>query len=468
MPGGRGVTLARELVRALRAAPALPETVADLAALHLLDAVGVGLAASAGEPGRAYHGAVRKLGAGGPASVLGLAGGASPALAALANGGLIHALEYDDTHTGSIAHGSSVLAPTVLAAGEARPDLPGSRLLHLFALGWEILIRIGLAAPGSFQREGFQVTSVAGALVSALLAAEAAGASEDEAVAAIGIALSQASGVFEFLTNGATVKSLHPGWAAHGGLCAAALAGSGLTGPETSLEGRLGLFSRFAADGKAPERLRRALADLGRRWHLADAAFKFHPCCHYIHPFLQALDRIERDGFDLPSLEAMTCRVPPGQAPIICEPWERRLAPGSAHEMRYSLPVVLALRIVEGGVDLRSFERPPSAPVLALARRIGWEPLDGADFPNRFQAVVAVRGGGGMARAKIDDVFGGPSDPAPREAVLAKFRDNAGRAGSPEAVRDLEAAILGLGAGGIGTVTPALRPFGAPGPAGAA
>ena len=41
---------------------------------------------------------------------------------------------------------------------------------------------------------------------------------EDAAVNAVGISLSQASGVFEFLTNGSSVKSLHPGWAAHAGV----------------------------------------------------------------------------------------------------------------------------------------------------------------------------------------------------------------------------------------------------------
>lgn len=459
MRGVGGMTLARRLVRALREAPAAPVAVADLARLHLLDALGVGLAASAGDAGRAYHGAVAKLGPGGPASVLGRPGGASPALAALANGGLIHALEFDDTHTGSIVHGSSVLAATIMAAGEGRPHVPGRRLLHLFTLGWEIMIRIGRAAPGAFQREGFQITSVAGALVAALLAVEIEDGSEDEAVAAIGIALSQGSGVFEFLTNGATVKSLHPGWAAHAGLCASALATSGLTGPATSLEGRLGLFARFAGDGEAATRFSVELDDLGRRWHLLDAAFKFHPCCHYIHPFLQGLDRLEQDGVDLLAVDRFACEVPAGEAPIICDPWERRLAPGSAHEMRYSLPVVLALRIVEGRLGLESFERLPSEAVLATARRIAWRPLDGADFPNRFQAVITAHHAGGIATAVIEDVFGGVRDPAPREAVLAKFRANGGRAGSVASVAALEEAVLQIDQDGLAPVSAALRGF---------
>ncbi|MFX7052414.1 MmgE/PrpD family protein, partial [Acinetobacter baumannii] len=88
----------------------------------------------------------------------------------------------------------------------------------------------------------------------------------------VGIALSQASGVFEFLSNGATVKSLHPGWAAHAGIVAAGLARAGLTGPETSFEGRFGLFRVFARDAAAADRFAAEITDLGRRWHLPEAA----------------------------------------------------------------------------------------------------------------------------------------------------------------------------------------------------
>ena len=95
-------------------------------------------------------------------------------------------------------------------------------------------------------------------------------------------------GVFEFLSNGSTVKSLHPGWAAHSGIMAANLARAGLTGPETSFEGRFGLFRAFAGEGEAADRFARELTTFGRRWCLMEAAYKFYPCCHYIHPFIEA------------------------------------------------------------------------------------------------------------------------------------------------------------------------------------
>ena len=146
------------------------------------------------------------------------------------NGGLIHSLEFDDTHTASIAHGSAVLAAGALAVAEAQ-KASGAALLGAYARGWEVLIRFGLAAPNGFHAKGFMSTSVTGTLAVALLAAQLMRLDEDRTLAAIGIALSQASGVMEFLTNGSSVKSLHPGWAAHGGVVAAMLARAGMTGP---------------------------------------------------------------------------------------------------------------------------------------------------------------------------------------------------------------------------------------------
>lgn len=439
------MTLARTLARRVRALSrdGLPPAVVANARLHLLDAIGVGLAAAGSVAGAPYRRYAAGLNAG-PASLIGLPGRVAPAAAALVNGGLIHGLEFDDTHTGSIVHGSAVLAPAALAAAEAA-GASGPALITAYALGWEVLVRIGLAAPGAFQARGFQVTSVGGALVAALVAAELHGLTEDETVAAMGIGLSGASGVFEFLTNGASVKSLHPGLAAQAGLNAADLARAGLTGPETAFEGRCGLFAAFAGDARFAEAFAASLDGLGTQWHLPDAAFKFHPCCHYLHPFVEAAGLLADRGVTADDVASLTCRVPAGAAPIICEPWGAKQAPASGHAARWSLPVAVASRLVEGRVDLATFEMPASAAVLALARRIAWEPLAGARFPQVFEAeIVAETRDGTRHEIRVDDVFGNAGRPAGDAAVREKFRRNAARSLAPEDAASLEAAIDAL------------------------
>ena len=439
---GESVTLARELVRALRAASStpLPEEVALAARLHFLDAIGVGLA-SAGSPiGAAYRAYAAEVAKGGPATVFGQATGASAADAALVNGGLIHSLEFDDTHTASIAHGSAVLAAAALAVAQAQ-NASGAALLGAYARGWEVLIRFGLAAPNGFHAKGFMSTSVTGALVSALLAAELMALDEDRAVAAMGIALSQASGVMEFLTNGSSVKSLHPGWAAHGGVVAAMLARSGMTGPETSLDGKHGLFLQFTVTDGAAGRFRELIGGIGREWLLPKAAYKFYPCCHYLHPFIEAAGKLAERGVRAADVERIQCRVPQGEAAVICEPWETKQSPANGHAARWSLPITVAAQLVEGKVDLATFESAASDAVRSLARRILWEPLPGARFPERFEAeLVCETKHGTKETVRIDDVFGNHTRAPGAEAVLAKFRSNAARSLKPEAVAALERA----------------------------
>jgi 2-methylcitrate dehydratase PrpD len=442
------MTLSRKLVAGLsrlQAAP-LPTDVLDAAKLHLLDALGVGLAASTLKPGLPYRRYGEGIAHGGPASVLGFAEGASAADAAMINGGLIHSLEYDDTHTGSIVHGSSVLAAVALAVAE-REGASGRECLGAYAAGWETLVRLGLASPGGYQARGFHVTSVAGALAAALVAAQLGNLDEDRNVAAIGIALSQVSGVFEFLSNGSSVKSLHPGWAAHAGVIAADFAQAGMTGPETALEGRHGLFHVFAGDEAAAGRLAASIATLGEIWHLPDVAYKLSSSCHYIHPFIEAAGLLCEQGLSAERIAGLTCHVPVGMAALICEPWELKLAPPTGHAARWSLPVVVAARILRGSVELDLFEDGIAPDILALAWRFAWEPMPDSAFPQRFEAGISVTCVGGETLSqRIDDVYGNCSRPARREDVLRKFAGNAGRALAPDRVDALRDAVLSLDA----------------------
>ena len=414
--------LARDLVRAVRAGwgKLLPEHVAAVARLHLLDAIGIGLAAAGSPVGEPYLRFASHL-SGGRSSIFGHASGVGAADAALVNGGLIHSLEFDDTHLPSIVHGSSVLAAAALASGEAT-GASGTAMLGAYARGWEVLVRFGLASPGRYQARGFQITSVGGALAAALVASELNGLSEDETVAALGIGLAQACGVLEVLAGGATVKSLLPGRGANAGVVAAALGRAGMTGPESTLEGRFGLFRGFAGDEEAAGRFAPMVETIGTTWYLSDAAFKLYPCCHFLHSFIEAAGELAA-RMRPEDMEKILCRVPAGEAPVICEPWERMQAPPTPHAARWSLPIVVAARIVEGKVDLDTFERPAPDAVRTLARRIAWEPLPDTGFPKRFDAEIVC----GPHRIRVDDVDGSPPRTASPERVMAKFRANAAR-----------------------------------------
>jgi len=431
-----------QFAQALRT-EAVPAPVRHLARLHLLDAMGVGLAASRVPAHRRFLEQLRAEGSGaGPASVFGFAEGVAAPLAALLNGSSIHSLEYDDTHMASIVHGSAVIVPAVLAAAEAN-DLGLDDMLKLVVAGWETLVRLGEASPGGFQRRGFQVTSVGGVIVAAMLASIARGASLAQTTAAMGIAGSQAGGIFEFLSNGSNVKALHPGWAAHAGLWAAACAQAGMTGPATVLEGRFGLFNTYAADEKAGARLAEALQGLGSSWKLADAAFKFYPCCHYIHPYLECAQALLAQSGGVDDIAAVHCRVAPGAATVICDPWQTKQNPQSGNEAKYSLAYCVARVLLRRPVDVPTMTAEGvDADAVALSARIHWTPREDSRFPECFDADMAiVRADGTRLRHAVAQVLGSPQRPADETAVQAKFMANASSALSP---RDCEQLWQGV------------------------
>lgn len=413
----------------------LPGDVIRAARLHFIDAVGVGLAAAAGPEQARWSGAVT-----GGGSATTLAGRtATPAEAAMLNGALIHSLEYDDTHIGSVIHGSAVAAPMALAAAEAA-GADGEAMLSAYVIAWEAMIRIGLAAPGAYQARGAQVTAVAGALGAAVAAGWVSGLNRAEMTSAIGIAGMQASGLLAFLEDGSSVKALNPGWAAHTGITAARLAGAGMTGPAGILESRFGPMQVFGAD---PAGLDPALADLGSRWYLPEAAFKLYPSCHYIHPFLEVLEGMMAEGLTAEAIDSMALHVPMEEAPLIAEPWDRRQSPLSGYDGKWGLPYCLALRLVDGPLEVASFESAPRGDVVALARRMEMVPVTGSGFPAVFPARIEARLTDGTLReAGVDTVRGAPGRPIAEAEILDKLRRNAARRFPGERVEALIAAGL--------------------------
>lgn len=401
----------------------IPDDVLHSARLHLLDALAVGLAGSRVGPVRGL-GALAATQGCGPSTVLGSPRTCPPPVAALINGSFIHSLEYDDTHVASVMHGSSVLASSALAVAEEL-GTGGGAALTAFAVGWELLVRLGLASPGRIQARGFQTTSAAGSFAAAAVSCLLHGDSPETFENAIGIAGSQAAGTFAFLANGDTVKAAQPGWAAHSGLLAADMARAGVTGPRDVFDGVYGFFALYAGDPSGGEALTGQLADLGDTWHLPDAAFKLMPCCHYIHPFVEALEQLMKSGISQDNLVSLHCWVPEGAVPVIAEPWARRQRPVKAHDARWSLPYVLSLTLHGGDLDLRAFDGVCDEEVMAIAERITYEPWIGSGFPSRYPARLRAQlSDGSVLEATVDDVKGSPSRPVNDDDVMVKALRN--------------------------------------------
>jgi 2-methylcitrate dehydratase PrpD len=375
--------------------------------------------------------------------VLGTPSTAPPALAILVNGAFAHGLDFDDTHAASITHASAVVLPTVLALAETC-GLDGRAAITAAVAGYETITRLGMAASGAFHDRGWHATAVCGPFAAAMVAGYCGGLDVRQLTSALGIAGSCASGVLEFLEDGSWVKRLHPGWAGHAGALAATLARGGFTGPSTVLEGRFGLYATFL--GKAPDTA--PFETLGTDWETLRVAFKPYPCCHYNHAYLDcALELRAAHAIVAESIETIEVCVPAAEVPIVCEPAESKARPRTTYEAQFSLPFSVAAAFVDGhvGVDTYTRARLADPRVLSLASRVRYLIDAESRFPASFPGRVRLELKDGRAvEAAVEDGRGGPQRPLPREAILQKFRANAGRALPAERVQMLERTLLDL------------------------
>ncbi|MBX9811522.1 MAG: MmgE/PrpD family protein [Burkholderiales bacterium] len=425
----------------------LPTAVIESAKRHLLDTLGVGLIGSRQPNAAAALEGVRGIGGGsGQSSVWGTGFRLDAPYAAIANGVACHVLDYDDTHTDSITHGSAVLAPTVLALAEEL-GASGQEAIAAFAAGWEVTARVGLAARGSFHKRGFHTTSVAGVFGAAAAAAKLLRLSAEQTSHALGLAGSQVSGVSEYLSNGSAAKSFHPGWAASAGIVAAHLAHAGMTGPMTVFEGRYGTFKTY---GLVDECDLAALdAGLGERWEMTRVSIKPYPCCHFAHAFIDCVLDLRLQGVTPAQVKALHCVVPEIELPLICEPFAQKLRPDSPYAAKFSLPFVLAAALTDGRIGHDTFtpENIARPDLLELADRMSYRVAKPGEtaFPKYFPGWVEARLADGRALVRRFEInTGNPDNPLSREALEAKFRGNVRGLMSNEAAGRVISAVDSL------------------------
>src|SRR5256885_2210809 len=166
----------------------------------------------------------------GPCTAIGHARPMSAAGAAFINGTAAHGEDFDDTFEGGPIHAGAVIVPAVLAACERhKPD--GRAALLGIAVGVETMCRLSLVAPTLTHKAGFHPTAVFGAIGAAAGVGAALGLNARQLVDALGTVASMASGIIEYLAEGAWTKRLHAGWAAQSGIHAALLGRAGFLGP---------------------------------------------------------------------------------------------------------------------------------------------------------------------------------------------------------------------------------------------
>ena len=419
----------------------VPPDVLDLAKDHLLDALGIAIASSGFEFGDIALRGVRELGEGGQAVAIGSGARLPAASAALVNGILAHGLDFDDTHIGGIYHASAPALAATLAAGQAH-KAHGRDVLLAFVAAMEAGCRLAIAGAGAFTARSFHPTAVCGTFAAALAAGRLSGASNLALTRALGLCGSMASGILE--TGESWLKRMHPGWSAHAGLAAVALARAGFIGPETVFEGSRGFYAAHLQ--RIPNGAAAPTFDLGRSWQVRGTALKPYPCCHIIHAFVDAALEL-RGRFALEDIVRIDCKLTGDWLPIITEPREACIHPANPYRALFSVQYVVGLALARGRVDLAAFydERLDAPDILAFAERTWCEDDPLSDYPVHFPGELAVTlKDGTVLRVRKAASIGTQEVPMSRAALDEKFVANACRVISGEAAGELMDRIRSL------------------------
>src|SRR5690606_13849231 len=156
--------------------------------------IGVALAGAAQPQGRMIVDFVEMQGGKPECTIIGSKARTSPYLAALANGTLGHALDYDDM--GGFGHPSVVLLPTALALGEALGK-SGRDVLTAYVLGFEVAVHLNKGAENVQVLTGFHSTAVFGTIGATAAAARLMELTPQQTVMAFGLAGSMPSGILQ-------------------------------------------------------------------------------------------------------------------------------------------------------------------------------------------------------------------------------------------------------------------------------
>ncbi len=203
--------------------------------------------------------------------------------AALVNGTISHALDYDDTHFAHIGHTSVGIYPAAMAVGE-EVKAKASAVRDAYLVGAEAACRIGMVLGRGHYQKGFHQTATAGAFGATVAAGRLYRLNEKQMRHALSLVATRASGLkSQFGTMG---KPFNAGIAASNGVEAAGLAKRGFTSCDDGVAGPQGFVETHA---DAPDHAAPWQNPPPGKFIFEAVQYKLHACCHGTHGMIEAL-----------------------------------------------------------------------------------------------------------------------------------------------------------------------------------
>lgn len=402
----------------------------------------------------------------GPSTVVGAAGGQPPPVAALVNGTAAHALDFDDNFDPAKAHITAVMAPALLALGEAR-SARGRDVLAAYIVGLQIATRVGQGLNPLHRNRGWHATATVGAVGAAAACGRLLGLDAARMRHCLNMSTSYAGG---FMSQfGSMTKPLHAGKAAEAGVVCALLAAAGMTAGAETFDGPTGMARLMvgpdldavraagAFTSEHGQTLRFDSHAVGEPLAIMQYGLKVKrfPTCASTHRALDAVLAL-RAGHGFAADEVARVDV---HAPVTHFNNLMYTDPADGLQAKFSMEFCVAVALRNGGVGLADFTPAAIADrkVRALMPRVHRHPADKAEseFPTRVE--IALNDGRVLA-ATVDAPKGRADNPLTDAELWDKLRQCC-RGVLPGAAAERLAAALGAldGDAPIGEVMAPLR-----------
>src|SRR5262245_51197423 len=409
----------------------LDATTVDAARAVTMDTIGAILAGSRlSENARLADLAAERSGSR-TSTLVGHARKADAMLAALANGTAGVSLEMDEGNRWGGGHPAIHVLPATLAIAEELA-VDGRRFIEALVAGYEVTSRLGGASQvrSNVHSHGTWGTAGAAVAVARLHGHEAAAI---RAVINLATSMSPANSWLPCF-EGATIRNLYPGRSNLQGILATHLLACGYTAVDDAPPDLYGtiLGERFdrdaVVDGVTAED-RVAVYRIERNY------FKFHACCLYNHPVLDAVHSlVNREGFSAHDVQRIR---------VTSLPFVTRMADPSPANMlaaKFAVPYAVAAAGVKGTTDVSAVGDAvrEDARVRQLAARVevsGDDTMSLRGQPDRPTARVSVElSDGRVVTREAAIVHGDAANPRPHHELEAKFTTLASDALKADAV----------------------------------
>ena len=346
--------------------------------------------------------------------------------AALVNGFMGHALDYDDVHSDVRGHPSSVILPALFALSSGQ-KVSGKRFLDAYIIGIEVMARLGQAIGTTSYLQGWHNTSLLGGVAATFAGAYLLALSAADMLNAVGIASSQAAGLR--MQFGTEMKPLHAGLAAQQAVQSIELTQQGFLGSAAALDTRSGYLAAYGGQ-EINEATRKALLEnWGDSWTIATPGlwFKRFPFCSAALHGADAAGQLAQLQLPVKNIADIAIIFPPnGDAALI------HRHPKTGEQGRFSIEYVVALALLGQPYTLEKFDANAiSAEVQKLMKVISRE-YDAQHIPaaqampkGRFTIIRIAMADGTFHTREVSVPKGSPGLPLTDAELEAKWQDAA-------------------------------------------